>query len=38
MIRTLLPADMSGVLDLVIASGMFAHDDVDEIKSGGCLL
>ena len=33
MIRTLLPADMSGVLDLAIASGMFAHGDVDEIKS-----
>jgi len=33
MIRALHSADVDGVLELVNASGMFAPDDVEEIKS-----
>lgn len=33
MIRAIHSADMEGILELVNASGMFAPDDVEEIKS-----
>ena len=33
MIRTIIPADMDSVLELVIASGMFAPDDLEEIRN-----